>query len=328
MVSALWPAIYTIRNGNGTAKHLLHSGQTHHNTIAMTEPESSGAIPSGYHNVAKGWTSTIYRPGHTGRVVKVLTGFAGIGPQAYFDRERSIYERLWFPSSNNTTPPQAILQYFGPDPHFATGLTLEWATSGNLNDYVWKHTHIPENQLIRWAHQAAEGLHYIHTRNILHCDIYVSNFFLDDNLNLRIGDFGASSIDEVSPLLMYRSTHQLWKPVEDGDPSKDGSGFRKDYSVRSEIFALGSAIYHMGTGHDLWEAELEQERDKVELCKRMQGKKMLGMEKEMSVLGEVVKKCWQVEYESMKDVVEDIEKQFPMSFRVDSAPPVGTPDGE
>ena len=38
--------------------------------------------------------------------------------------------------------------------------------------------------------QLIQGLKYLHDRNIIHRDLKISNLFLDEKLELKIGDFG------------------------------------------------------------------------------------------------------------------------------------------
>ncbi|KAH8726909.1 kinase-like domain-containing protein, partial [Phaeosphaeriaceae sp. PMI808] len=42
---------------------------------------------------------------------------------------------------------------------------------------------------IRFCQQAAEGIAYIHSKKVIHCDISTRNFLLDENLDVKLSDF-------------------------------------------------------------------------------------------------------------------------------------------
>lgn len=41
-----------------------------------------------------------------------------------------------------------------------------------------------------YAKQIVESLMYIHSKNVLHRDLKMCNFYLDENDHIKLGDFG------------------------------------------------------------------------------------------------------------------------------------------
>lgn len=62
----------------------------------------------------------------------------------------------------------------------------------------------------RWARQAAEALEFAHSLYIYNFDIHCLNFFLDRNLDLKVGAWAGASIDGGKSHSSYRLRHRLF----------------------------------------------------------------------------------------------------------------------
>ena len=69
------------------------------------------------------------------------------------------------------------------------GLGLKYAPSSNLYEYITSEPAISLDQKLRWCKQAAEAVKYIHEKHVIHCDINLRNFLLDDKLDLLLTNF-------------------------------------------------------------------------------------------------------------------------------------------
>lgn len=49
-------------------------------------------------------------------------------------------------------------------------------------------------QLIKWGHQIACGMAFLHSKQVLHLDLAARNVFLSSDLQCKVGDFGFSQI--------------------------------------------------------------------------------------------------------------------------------------
>lgn len=239
---------------------------------------------------SSGWTSKILLIPNTDRVIKAFNEDCN---EHLFPNERAVYERLM--AADNIPP--SILRYHGVSPEVPAGLILDLAENRSVAHYLSRYPETPPSphRLILWARQAAEGLAFMHECGIWHCDIHIVNFVLDRELNLKLCDFAGSSINGQKSHSFYRRTHQV--------PDR-----AKDYTAHAEIFALGSAMYHMVTGHDLYHGELHYEGDKHEIRRRMrQGEfpEVTGLR----ALGDVISRCWRLQYDTMKQVIQATDEE-------------------
>ncbi|XP_075430535.1 NUAK family SNF1-like kinase 1 [Ascaphus truei] len=80
-------------------------------------------------------------------------------------------------------------------------IVMEYASNGELYDFInYKHP-IPENEARGFFRQIVSAVHYCHTNGIVHRDIKLENILLDDNLNVKLADFGLSNLYQKDQVL-------------------------------------------------------------------------------------------------------------------------------
>lgn len=72
-------------------------------------------------------------------------------------------------------------------------MVLEYA-GGELFDYIVKHGKMPEAKARKFFQQIVCAVEYCHRHKIVHRDLKPENLLLDENLNVKIADFGLSNI--------------------------------------------------------------------------------------------------------------------------------------
>lgn len=72
-------------------------------------------------------------------------------------------------------------------------LIMEYASGGELFDYIVANTKLPEQEASKFFQQIVSGVEYIHQLNIVHRDLKPENLLLDHNKNIKIVDFGLSN---------------------------------------------------------------------------------------------------------------------------------------
>uniref|UniRef100_A0A5S6R0I2 Raf homolog serine/threonine-protein kinase n=1 Tax=Trichuris muris TaxID=70415 RepID=A0A5S6R0I2_TRIMR len=90
-----------------------------------------------------------------------------------------------------------ILLFMGwvREPHLA--IVTQWCEGSSL----YKHLHVNEPrtefsvyQIIDIAKQTAQGMDYLHSKNIIHRDLKSNNIFLTDDWTVKVGDFGLATV--------------------------------------------------------------------------------------------------------------------------------------
>ncbi len=130
-------------------------------------------------------------------------------------------------------------------------------------------------------HCRLQRLLLIFTRKVLHYDVRVGNLLLDKNLNLKLCDFqGKILLPDGTVRLDGESAEDIKSSMPRSDPN--------DANQKTDIFALGSAIYLIIKGH-LPFLELDSWKDTLEIVSWFKSPQFPALDKKLG--GVVVQKC-------------------------------------
>ncbi|XP_040889491.1 NUAK family SNF1-like kinase 2 [Toxotes jaculatrix] len=73
-------------------------------------------------------------------------------------------------------------------------IVMEYASRGDLYDYICDKRHISEREARHFFRQIVSAVHYCHQNGIVHRDLKLENILLDGNGNVKIADFGLSNL--------------------------------------------------------------------------------------------------------------------------------------
>ncbi|KAI9678292.1 MAG: hypothetical protein M1817_006237 [Caeruleum heppii] len=199
---------------------------------------------------------------------------------AALDHEAAIFETLG--------PHRHIVRLVGRDER---GLRLEYASNGDLAKRIERDA--SDEQHSKWCRQTAEAVVHMHHHDVLHCDLKLSNILLDHDLNVKVCDFQGQ----------YRSKAGLLVQSLVAGQAKFCLRPRDDPVEQTDIFALGSCIYHIMEGHKPF-ADLDDWDDEA-IEARFRNREFHFLHSVRC--GDIIRRCWEGTYGSAREVLVDLE---------------------
>lgn len=205
--------------------------------------------------------------------------------KASLDAEARIYEAIG--------THQRIIKFKGRQDN---GILLEYAPGGSLSEYLLQNNPSIQ-QRVKWVRQVCEAITVIHDKDVIHCDLKANNLLLDASMNVKLCDFQG------------RLFGLSGKLEQDGGASENSKSFMPRTNMdhadqKTDIFALGSTIYHIMEGHEPY-PDLDDFDDEL-ISERFQSGQF--PELAFSQMTTVVHKCWGGEYRVVREVVQDVER--------------------
>ncbi|OAA61938.1 Protein kinase-like domain protein [Niveomyces insectorum RCEF 264] len=209
--------------------------------------------------------------------------------------------------------PRIVRLRDGEEEDHEDGLLIEYMPNGSVEKYLQQHACcdgvlLSLQQRLSWALQAAEGLAYVHSKHVLHCDMGPGNLPLDERLQVKLCDFQGRLLSPDGSGSDTTDDGDVVVVVLDGGSTQGTltSMPRDDWDycdVRTDRFALGTTIYYIVTGERPF-APLDPVDDEDEIQRRFKAKEYPDLEAERG--GDVVRKCWSGDYAATDDVVRDL----------------------
>lgn len=144
-------------------------------------------------------------------------------------------------------------------------------------------------EILKWSAQAAEGMQYLHSKQVYQVDIGLHNLLLDWDENIKYCDFSGSSLDGGAALVAV-SPHAQHPCISHRSPS-----------VQSELFSLASAIYEISTTHKTYEGKEETEIQNLFAKGEYPPTDHL-------LLGRIIVNCWSGRYQDAGEVATEIRQ--------------------
>jgi len=274
-------------------------------------------------HLAEGTFARVYRGEHITTkaplAIKVLRQRFAMIPEAVdrFHKEAEAGMRLRHPNIV-----QVIDVGRHENRHF---MIMEYVEGMNLRDFMKLRIHIPPEQALPLMIGMAQGLNYSLARGVTHRDIKGTNILISNTGIAKLVDFGLATMqgDESRPGVKSQRTVD-YSALERTCNSPKGD-------PRSDIYFLGCVFYQMLTG----QLPMEESESKDMLRKML--KRSFGAIKPIAEhryapdeeLSRIVEKMMKIDlkarYQSMEDVVADLERYQAALEAAKSGAAPGTP---
>ena len=204
----------------------LHEGILFHNRYLLIEKLGIGAS-------ANVWLANDVKANNMTVALKIFTNNSDLGTDGIQNFKRE-FTSVYNMKHTNLLPPTGY-DIMGTYPY----LIMQYCAKGSCSSLVGRCS---EDKIIKFLHDVAAGLEYLHAHNMIHQDIKPDNILIDDDEDFLLTDFGISVEskeggynDEVAS----NGTRAYMAPER----------FKGVTIKASDIWSLGATAYEMLTGY-------------------------------------------------------------------------------
>ena len=141
--------------------------------------------------------------------------------------------------------------------HTSTYVVLELCPNGSLADMLKKRKYLTLPEIRRFVIQICGAVKYLHHRHIVHRDLKTGNLFLDENMNVKVGDFGLAAL-----LVTEKEMEVKRRTTMCGTPNylapeilEKGKG----HDEKVDLWAIGVIAYTLAVGKAPFHASTKDE---------------------------------------------------------------------
>lgn len=121
-------------------------------------------------------------------------------------------------------------------------IVMEFVQGGLLFDLCQNMGAMGEDAGRFFLHQMIESVEFMHSRRVVHRDLKLENILIDDNLDLKLADFGFACYKNIDNLNSYRGTMTYMAP--EIKESKQYKGTQVDmFSIGVILFIIVQGIF-------------------------------------------------------------------------------------
>jgi len=173
-------------------------------------------------------------------VVKKIKKADFSDPKTFFDEAKKLY--------SSSHPNIAPIQYSSQDEENIY-ITMPLFSKGSLNKIIDTRPLKP-SEVIKYSIDFLSGIHHIHTKRLLHCDIKPTNILVSDSNDAILSDFGLAKYladDNTATIEKFYNWHRAPETL-----------LSNIVSQHSDIFQAGLTMYRLCNGNNIFKKQLNR----------------------------------------------------------------------
>lgn len=187
-------------------------------------------------------------------------------------------------------------------------ISMPFYKNGSLNKYINENI-LTVREIIKYSLDILTGLHYIHSKRLVHFDIKPTNILIDNSGKAIITDFGLSKFlnenDYAENNIFYRK-HMPYEAIIDNEAK---------LTNQSDIYQFGLTLYRMLVSKEDWDSQFNNITwDNFK--KLIEEKKFPDINfirpHVIKPIKDILKKCIEIDlekrYNSVIDIINDFSK--------------------
>ncbi|XP_047429988.1 hormonally up-regulated neu tumor-associated kinase homolog [Mugil cephalus] len=123
-------------------------------------------------------------------------------------------------------------------------MAMELCAGGDLMDRICERKRLEEREVRRYTRQILSAVEHLHKHGIVHRDLKIENFLLDEHNNIKIVDFGLSNTLKAESLSLELLSTQCGSPAY---AAPELLAHRK-YGPKVDVWSVGVSMFAMLTG--------------------------------------------------------------------------------
>uniref|UniRef100_A0A3B4TVQ0 non-specific serine/threonine protein kinase n=1 Tax=Seriola dumerili TaxID=41447 RepID=A0A3B4TVQ0_SERDU len=123
-------------------------------------------------------------------------------------------------------------------------MAMELCAGGDLMDRICERKRLEEREVRRYTRQILSAVEHLHKHGIVHRDLKIENFLLDEHNNIKIVDFGLSNTLKTESLSLELLNTQCGSPAY---AAPELLAHRK-YGPKVDVWSVGVSMFAMLTG--------------------------------------------------------------------------------